>query len=113
MKVVIDIDDDLYTRLFDNGQTDAFDMLKACSAIRKGTPIPKGHGDLIDRNLALSDDGLREFHMYNDYVKMRNYLKSISPIIEADKVERSDDRIYADSYPPCRYRADIPDFYRK
>lgn len=30
-----------------------------------------------------------------------------------DKAERSDDRIYADSYPPCRYRADIPDFYRK
>ena len=40
MKVIIDIDDDLYTRLFDNGQTDAFDMLKACSAIRKGTSLP-------------------------------------------------------------------------
>lgn len=53
-------------------------------AIAKGTPLPKGHGDLIDRNLALSDNGLCEFHMYADYVKMRNYLKSISPIIEAD-----------------------------
>lgn len=40
MKVIIDIDDNLYTRLFDNGQTDAFDMLKACSAIRKGTSLP-------------------------------------------------------------------------
>jgi len=54
-------------------------------AIKNGTPLPKGHGDLIDRNLALSDDGLCEFHMYYDYVKMRNYLKSIPPIIEADK----------------------------
>lgn len=49
MKVIIDIDDDLYTRLFDNGQTDAFDMLKACSAIRKGTSLPDNatNGDII------------------------------------------------------------------
>ena len=43
MKVVIDIDENLYTRLFDNGNIDAVDMLKACAAIRKGTPLPKGH----------------------------------------------------------------------
>lgn len=26
--------------------------------------------------------------------------------------EPKEEGIYADSYPPCRYRADIPDFYR-
>ena len=37
MRIIIDIDDNLYTRLFDNGVTDAIDMLKAYIAIRKGT----------------------------------------------------------------------------
>ena len=48
-KIVIDIDDNLYTRLFDNGVTDAADMLKAYIAIRKGTVLPKNatNGDVI------------------------------------------------------------------
>jgi hypothetical protein len=45
---VIDIDDNLYTRLFDNGDEYVADMRRACVAIRKGTPLPKGHGRLID-----------------------------------------------------------------
>lgn len=48
MKLIIDIGDNLYTRLYDNGDIDAVDMLKACVAIRKGTPLPKGHGRLLD-----------------------------------------------------------------
>lgn len=49
MQIVIDIDENLYTRLFDNGDTDAVDMLKACVAIRKGTPLQKGHCDVLDK----------------------------------------------------------------
>lgn len=48
MQIVIDIDENLYTRLFDNRDIDAVDMLKACVAIRKGTPLPKEHGRSID-----------------------------------------------------------------
>ena len=55
MKLVIDIDENLYTRLFDNGSIDAVDMLKACVAIRKGTPLPKGCGDLIDKDRLLDE----------------------------------------------------------
>lgn len=47
MQIVIDIDDNLYTRLFDNGEEYVADMRRACVAIRKGTPLPKGHGRLI------------------------------------------------------------------
>ena len=47
MQTVIDIDENLYTRLFDNGSIDAVDMLKACVAIRKGIPLPKNYGRLI------------------------------------------------------------------
>lgn len=41
MHVVVSIDDNLYTRLFDNGDESIEDMRRACAAIRKGTPLPK------------------------------------------------------------------------
>lgn len=49
MEIVIKIDADLYTRLFDNGEEYAADMRRACVAIRRGVVLPKGHGDLIDK----------------------------------------------------------------
>lgn len=55
MQIVIDIDENLYTRLFDNGDEYVADMRRACVAIRKGIPLPKGHGDLIDRDDLLAD----------------------------------------------------------
>lgn len=55
MQVVIDIDDNLYTRLFDNGDEYVADMRRACVAIRKGTPLPKGHGRLIDADKTISN----------------------------------------------------------
>lgn len=50
MQIVIDIDDDLYVHLFDNGGNNVMNMRRACVAIRKGTPLPKGHGRLIDES---------------------------------------------------------------
>ena len=75
MQIVIDIDDNLYTRLFDNGVTDAADLLKAHIAIRKGTVLPKGHGqvdilgkitNLFNRwNNGEIDDNQYHFQMQN------------------------------------------------
>lgn len=48
MQIVIDIDDNLYTRLFDNGVDNYDDAVDMAKAIRKGTVLPKGHGDLKD-----------------------------------------------------------------
>ena len=48
MQIVIDIDDNLYTRLFDNGVDNYDDTVDMVESIRKGTPLPKGHGRLID-----------------------------------------------------------------
>lgn len=54
MKLVIDIPEDVYTRLFDNGIQDneiaTDDICEMVRSLRLGTPLPKGHGDLIDRN---------------------------------------------------------------
>lgn len=38
MRIVIDIDDNLYTRLFDNGVDNYDDAVDMAKAIRKGTP---------------------------------------------------------------------------
>lgn len=38
--------------------------------------------DLISREKALADDGLAEFHRYDDYSKMREYLKSLPSAFE-------------------------------
>ena len=49
MKILIDIGEDLYTRLFDNGsKLSITDQLNLGIALRKGTPLPKEHGRLAD-----------------------------------------------------------------
>ena len=49
MKIVVDIPEDVYTRLFDPGIA-ADDVCEIARALRFGKPLPKGHGDLIDKN---------------------------------------------------------------
>lgn len=97
MKIVIDIPDGMYEAYKDRPPMFGDEGLDSiCKAIANGTPLPKGHGDLIDRTQALRTDcfgdghsGLRAFHEYADYAKMRKYLKNIDVIIPAD-VEESE-----------------------
>lgn len=53
MQIVIDIDENLYTRLFDNGVDNYDDAVDMAKAIRKGTPLPKGHGRIADMDEAI------------------------------------------------------------
>ena len=55
MRIIIDIDKNVYTRLFDNGTDfyDTDDILAMAKAIRKGTPLPKGHGRILDEKISL------------------------------------------------------------
>lgn len=78
MQIVIDIDDNLYTRLFDNGDEYVADMRRACVAIRKGAVLPKGHGRLIDA------DALDRRNVNCANVPM-NFVDVAPTIIEADK----------------------------
>lgn len=62
MKLVIDIPEDVYTRLFDNGIQDneiavvaVDDVCEIARALRLGTPLPKGYGRLI----ILSEDAVK------------------------------------------------------
>ena len=52
MQIVIDIDENVFTRLFDNGIEDYAiandDLFAIAKSIHKCIPLPKGHGRLID-----------------------------------------------------------------
>ena len=58
MTLVIDIDEDVYTRLFDNGIQDneiaVDDVCEMARALRLGTPLPEHHGRLISEEDMLS-----------------------------------------------------------
>ena len=78
MKLIVDIPEDVYTRLFDNGIQDneiaVDDICEMARALRLGTPLPKGHGRLVDADRAY------EFNSIDD----------MPTIVEADNGESED-----------------------
>ena len=93
MKILIDIDENVYTRLFDAGANTRRDMRDACSAIRNGTPLPKGHGRLIDADAPLI--GLRKMKLVDEKDKQSVRFailefENAPTIIEAEMAESED-----------------------
>lgn len=93
MEVVIDIDDNIYTRLFDNGlpidlTTAINDATDIATAIRNGTPLPENHGDLIERNelLDYSYEIDSMYCMYDEVVNVDD-IKNAPAIIKGSEKE--------------------------
>ena len=92
MQIVIDIPKDIYEhwRTMKSIISDYYDyreyMSKVHAAIADGTPLPKGHGDLIDRDTLECDS---EYDIYCDgYIAYsRSQIMSAPIIIEANKEE--------------------------
>jgi hypothetical protein len=88
MKIVIDIDENVYTRLFDNGIQDneiaVDDVCEMARALRLGAPLPKGHGNLIDAD-KLYSDYVREPEEFKGGRSLMNLFREAPTIIEADK----------------------------
>ena len=82
MKLVIDIHKKDYQSILNSGQV----PYGVVCAIMNGTPLPKGHGDLISKEQAID---LVEFYQLNpqhfDFVNLIDEIKDEKPIIEADK----------------------------
>lgn len=84
MKLIIDIDEETYKRV---STDDAYvlgevDFILIENAIANGTPLPKGHGRLIDA------DRFVETHDCCGYIEDMevDYFNNVTPtIIEADK----------------------------
>ena len=84
MQIVIDIPKEVKNRLC-FGVTYSKDIQVVCEALNDGTPLPKGHGDLVDF------DKLCEEYWDGNYLEIhRDELASIQPIIEADKAGSED-----------------------
>ena len=92
MKLIIDIDENVFTRLFDNGTEDYAimndDLFAIAKSIRNCIPLPKGHGRLIDADEIQFENN--EFDTYSDYSRAFDAIDGAETIIEADKAERSD-----------------------
>jgi len=89
MKILIDIDDNLYTRLFDNG-VDNYDDIAAdmAEAIRKGTPLPKGYGRLFILDEEKAKKYFTKFSFsLQDWISEVDMSKATIKVIEADKTE--------------------------
>lgn len=89
MQLVINIDENLYTRLFDNGDVDAMDMLRACVAICKGKVLPKGHKRLIEVTDRLEQE-LFGFQRYTGideapYESATKLIDEAPTVVEADE----------------------------
>lgn len=93
MKLVIDISEKDYNNIepFLNGEPikGGFNLFKALEIIANGTPLPKGHGRLIDADEIIEQannmaDELDNNFTIADIEKVGTLLESISAIIEAD-----------------------------
>ena len=93
MQIVIDISEDDYRKVQD-GRASVSTMRKA---IRNGTPLPKGHGRLvdiskIDEDRIESDNPIIYLTINGQYTEAisLDYLNDLPTIIEADKGESED-----------------------
>jgi hypothetical protein len=79
MNIVIDIPNWLYNAIMEHREPVYSQSLG--DAVRDGTPLPKGHGDLIDRKELLKQP--MDLANYPS-----NYVRIAPPIIEADAPKR-------------------------
>ena len=76
MQIVIDIDEEVYKDAM-NGISNGL-CRYSNEAIRNGTPLPKGHGDLVDR------DALKQHSCGGDYDGCGGFTQEYIPISDID-----------------------------
>lgn len=97
IELVIKIDEEDYKRVLEiNNRECEWNNMHSCyEAVLKGTPLPKGHGRLIDADKAIKTlkslgnrDYRRERGTIQEAEKMLSYDDYTPTIIEADKEEQ-------------------------
>ena len=86
MKVVIDIPDEDYNVILENAGfyiEKHWGLPTVWSAIVNGTPLPKGYGDLIDRNTVQMS--AEKFHSLGDLHTAQWVVDNTPTVIPADK----------------------------
>lgn len=86
MKLLIDMDDNLYTRLFDNGVDNYNDAADIAKVIRKGTILPKGYGRLFILDEEVAKKYFTKFSFsLQDWISEVGISEATLEIIETDK----------------------------
>ena len=112
MEIVIDIDENVYTRLFDNGVDTSLEDRKVIDrAVRNGTPLPKGHGRLIDADeLLLKSAWYGESFTFDNPMPNENEAVSVEDIENALTIIEADKEAYTPK--PTSVRPIKPPMYR-
>jgi len=84
MQIVIDISKHIYEHAKEQSE-DSNDEWNAMRAIANGTPLPKGHGRLIDADEIQFEN--TEFDTYGDYCIAFDAIDQADTIVEAYKAE--------------------------
>ena len=100
MQLVIELSDETYDKVINphNWYDPNNAITDIAKAIEYGTPLPKGHGRLIDvneveeylENIQQELDGWGDTDSAIEIAKARMGLDTVSTIIEADKAESED-----------------------
>ncbi len=83
MKIVIDIDENIYHR-FVSGFANEDDAYLIEQLFKNGTLLPKGHGRLIDASMLRSMYAINRATI-NTVVDLQKWVDGVPTIIEADK----------------------------
>ena len=92
MKIVIDIPEEIYnhTQEYEVGGFNQENDTKLFMAIKNGIPLPKGHGDLVDRDKVIDLLNEQEYNYYTELDKVVDTVYEADAIIEADKEDEQE-----------------------
>lgn len=85
MQIVIDISEDTYIATCNESMLPP-DVKNVVNAIKNGTPLPKGHGRLVDADKIT----FSRFYDGADYVQARRQINDVPTIIEADNEDKQE-----------------------
>jgi hypothetical protein len=88
IELVIKIDDETYKNIIENGFIYAEDIEYVTQSIKKSTQLPKGHGELIDRNNLLKEQYCIEDEWSGNKINIVEVMKIkiADAIVEEDEV---------------------------
>ena len=92
MQIVIEIPEDLRKMIFDEGKFDISHSYRLAMCIKNGTPLPKGHGRLIDADAVEKEmnkseveaDRNADYYTADKIDCAMEYIIGAEAIIEAD-----------------------------
>ena len=86
MQIVIELDDKTWRKCVENDLLTIADLNKFIVAIGNGTPLPKGHGRLIDADRLRSMYSINRAN-FNTVVGIQKWVDDVPTIIPAEEVK--------------------------